>query len=105
LRKKAMDLLLSSFSKLEDTITNLTNLLTMWEKQDLMGKKLLAKTLYPSGIVVDRENILYRTQNQNVFIEYIQDITGNYGQTKKRNSELKLNYSALVEAIRLLSNL
>ena len=42
------------------------------------------------------ENILYRTQNQNVFIEYIQDITGNYGQTKKRNSELKLNYSALV---------
>jgi hypothetical protein len=91
-----MDLLLSSFSKLEDPITNLTNLLTMWEKQDLMGKKLLAKTLYPSGIVVDRENILYRTQNQNVFIEYIQDITGNYGQTKKRNSELKLNYSALV---------
>jgi len=51
------------------------------------------------------ENILYRTQNQNVFIEYIQDITGNYGQTKKRNSELKFNYSALVESIRLLSNL
>ena len=61
-----------------------------------MGKKLLAKTLYPSGIVVDRENILYRTKNQNVFIEYIQDIAGNYGQTKKRNSELKFNYSALV---------
>ena len=100
-----MDLLLSSFSKLEDPITNLTNLLTMWEKQDLMGKKLLAKTLYPSGIVVDRENILYRTQNQNVFIEYIQDITGNYGQTKKRNSELKLNYSALVESLILISNL
>ena len=96
-----MDLLLSSFSKLEDPITNLTNLLTMWEKQDLMGKKLLAKTLYPSGIVVDRENILYRTQNQNVFIEYIQDITGNYGQTKKRNSELKLNYSALVAGSRI----
>ena len=38
----------------------------------------------------------YRTQNQNVFIEYIQDITGNYGQTKKRNSELKFNYSAWV---------
>jgi len=35
------------------------------------------------------EKILYRTQNQNVFIEYIQDITDNYGQTKKRNSELK----------------
>ena len=77
-------------------VTNLSNLLTMWDKQDLMGKKLLAKTLYPSGIVVDRENILYRTQNQNVFMEYIQDITGNYRQTKKRNSELKFNYSALV---------
>ena len=88
-----------------NAVTNLTNLLTMWEKQDLMGKKLLAKTLYPSGIVVDRENILYRTQNQNVFIEYIQDITGYYGQTKKRNSELKFNYSALVESMRLLSNL
>ena len=84
-----------------NAVTNLTNLLTMWEKQDLMGKKLLAKTLYPSGIVVDRENILYRTQNQNVFIEYIQDITGNYGQTKKRNSELKLNYSALVAGSRI----
>ena len=82
-------------------VTNLTNLLTMWEKQDLMGKKLLAKTLYPSGIVVDRENILYRTKNQNVFIEYIQDIAGNYGQTKKRNSELKLNYSALVAGSRI----
>jgi hypothetical protein len=68
----------------------------MWEKQDLMGKKLLAKTLYPSGITVDRENILYRTENQNVFIEYIQDITGNFVKTKKRNSELKLNYSAWV---------
>jgi hypothetical protein len=31
-----------------------------------------------------------------VFIEYIQDITGDYGQTKKRNSEPKFNYSALV---------
>ena len=84
-----------------NAVTNLTNLLTMWEKQDLMGKKLLAKTLYPSGIVVDRENILYRTQNQNVFIEYIQDITGNYGRTKKRNSELKFNYSALVAGSRI----
>ena len=64
------------------------------------SKNQVAKTLYPSGIVVDRENILYRTQNQNVFIEYIQDITGNYGQIKKRNSELKFNYSALVARIR-----
>ena len=29
-------------------------------------------------------------------MEYVQDIMGNYGQTKKRNSELKPNYSALV---------
>ena len=45
--------------------TNLSNLLTMWDKQDLMGDN---------------------------------------GHKKKRNSELKLNYSALVESIRLLSN-
>jgi hypothetical protein len=32
-------------------------------------------------------------------------MTGDKGQTKKRNSELKLNYSALVESMRLLSNL
>ena len=88
-----------------NAVTNLSNLLTMWNKQDLMGRKLLVKTLYPKGIVVDREKTLYRTQNQNVFIEYIQDITGNYGQTKKRTSETKFNYSALVESIRLLSNL
>ena len=64
-----------------------------------------ALSLKPSGIVVYLDNILYQIQNQNVFIEYIQDITGNYGQTKKRNSELQFNYSALVESIRLLSNL
>ena len=63
------------------------------------------KTLYPKGIIVDREKILYRTQNQNVFIEYIQDVTGNKGQTKKRNSKLKFNYSTLVESLLLLSNL
>jgi len=34
-------------------VTNLSNLLTMWNKQDLMGRKLLVKTLYPKGIVVD----------------------------------------------------
>jgi len=33
----------------------------------------------------------------------IQDITGDYGQTKKRNSEPTFNYSALVEALVLLS--
>ena len=62
------------------------------------------KTLF-NEISVDVKNMLYRTQNKNVFIEYIQDLTGDNGQTKKRNSELKFNYSALVEAIRLLSNL
>jgi hypothetical protein len=36
-----------------------------------------------------------------VFIDYIQYMTGNYGQIKKRNSELKFNYSALVEYLRL----
>ena len=86
-------------------VTNLSNLLTMWDKQDLMGRKLLVKTLYPKGIVVDREKTLYRTQNRNVFIEYIQDVTEDYRQTKKRNSETKFNYSALVEALLLLSNL
>ena len=69
-------------------VTNLSNLLTMWDKQDLMERKLLVKTLY-------------RTQNQNVFIEYIQDLTGDNGQTKKRNSELKFNYSALVARSRI----
>jgi hypothetical protein len=88
-----------------NAVTNLSNLLTMWNKQDLMGRKLLVKTLYPKGIVVDREKTLYRTQNQNVFIEYIQDLTGDNGQTKKRNSELKFNYSALVDNSIEISNL
>jgi len=54
----------------------------MWDKQDLMGRKLLVKTLYPKGIVVDREKTLYRTPNQNVFIGYIQDVTADYGKQK-----------------------
>ena len=82
-------------------VTNLSNLLIMWDKQDFIGKKLLVKTLYPKGIVVPREKTLYQTENRNVFIEYIQDVTGDNGQTKKRNSELKFNYSALVARSRL----
>ena len=104
---QALDLqvIMMHFNVESSAVTNLSNLLTIWDKQDLMGRKLLVKTLYPKGIVVDREKILYRTQNQNVFIEYIQDVTGDKGQTKKRNSELKFNYSALVESMKLLSNL
>lgn len=34
-------------------VTNLINLLIMWDKQDLLGNKLFVKTLYPTGIVVD----------------------------------------------------
>jgi hypothetical protein len=47
------------------------------------SKNQVAKTLYPSGIVVDRENIHYRTQNQNVFIEYIQIYNEQLGTNKK----------------------
>ena len=75
--------------------------LVMWDKQDLLGKKIMIKSLYPKGIFVDVKNMLYRTRNKNMFIEYIQDITGDYGQTKKRNSELTFNYSALVARSRI----
>ena len=84
-----------------NAVENLSNLLVMWDKQDLLGKKIMIKSLYPKGIFVDVKNMLYRTQNKNVFIEYIQDITGDYGQTKKRNSEPKFNYSALVARSRI----
>ena len=59
----------------------------------------------PSGTVVDREKILYRTTNQNVFIAFIQGVTRDSGQTKKRNSEQKFSYAALVESLGLLSKL
>jgi hypothetical protein len=51
--------------------------------------------------------IFKRNQNsrqyfsQNIFIKYIQDVTGDNGQTKKRNSETKFNYSALVAGSRI----
>jgi hypothetical protein len=73
----------------------------MWDKQDLMGKKLLVKTLYSTGIIVDREKTLYRTPNQNVFIGYIQDVTGDYRQSTKRNSECNFNCSAWVARSRI----
>ena len=77
-------------------VENLCNLLEVWKKQDLQGKKLLISTLYPTGIKVDIENGLYRTQTINTFVEYIQDIASVDNKTKKRNSETKFNYSALV---------
>jgi hypothetical protein len=79
--------------------------LIMWNKQNLLGKKIMIKSLYPKGILVDGKNMLYRTENKNQFIAYIQDIAGFDGQIKKRKSETKINFSALVEALRLLSNL
>ncbi len=87
-------------------LENLSNLLIMWNKQNLLGKKIMIKSLYPKGILVDGKNMLYRTQNKNPFIAYIQDITGVDGQTKKRNSETKFNFSALVAPTRieLISN-
>ncbi|MEC8739264.1 MAG: hypothetical protein VXX63_05250, partial [Bacteroidota bacterium] len=76
-----------------NAVSNLSNLLTMWEKQDLMGKKLLAKTLYPKGILVDREKILYRTTNQNVFIAFIQGVTR--GIADQQKSEIVNKNSAI----------
>lgn len=66
----------------------------------------MIKSPYPKGILVDGKNMLYRTQNKNPFIAYIQDITGVDSQTKKRNSETKFNFSALVAPTRieLISN-
>ncbi len=78
----------------------------MWNKQNLLGKKIMIKSLYPKGILVDGKNMLYRTENKNQFIAYIQDIAGFDGQIKKRNSETKFNFSALVAPTRieLISN-
>ena len=87
-------------------LENLSNLLIMWNKQNLLGKKIMIKSLYPKGILVDGKNMLYRTENKNQFIAYIQDIAGVDGQIKKRNSETKINFSALVAPTRieLISN-
>ena len=57
-------------------LENLSNLLIMWNKQNLLGKKIMIKSLYPKGILVDGKNMLYRTENKNQFIAYIQDIAG-----------------------------
>ncbi len=69
------------------------------------GKQAICKNTLPNRNSSGLRKTLYRTQNQNVFMEYIQDVTRITDKQKKRNSELKFNYFALVEAIRRLSNL
>ena len=80
----------------EKAIDNLCNLLTLWDKLDVLGKKRIVKSIFPAGISVDKVKSIYRTQNLNVFIDYIQEITRDTTQIKKRNKEVNFTYSALV---------
>jgi site-specific DNA recombinase len=88
----------------EKAIDNLCNLLTLWDKLDILGKKRITKSIFPEGVSVDKEKSICRTQNFNIFIDYIQEITRDTAQTKKRNKEGNFTYSALVEGSRRLSN-
>jgi len=48
-------------------VTNLINLLTMWDKQDLMGKKLLEKTLPKRNSSGSRKNTLSNPKSECIY--------------------------------------
>ena len=88
---------LSNHEKLsQTTIQTMCNLLNIWQNGDQDVKGQFIKAIFPSGIVVARENSHYRTENLNPAIQLISELMGHRGQTKKRNKMDLPTYSALV---------
>ena len=80
----------------ESLVDTLSNLLTIWNKGKYHTKRNLIEAVFPEGIVYDKENNGYRTENINCAIGYIQSIARDEGPKKKRNKKVKPPYSALV---------
>jgi len=59
-------------------------------------KDQFIKAIFPTGIVLERENGDYRTSDLNPAILLISELMGDIDQTKKRNKMDLPTYSALV---------
>lgn len=99
---KKIDKTVSNHKKLtEGALQTLCNLLTIWDKADFDTKQKLLKAVYPEGIVLDKKNNDYRTNNVNVAIRCIQGIARDLENKKKRNNQDEPSYSALVARSRI----
>ena len=99
-------------SKMEKTLSNptkhvknavefMSKIQTMWQLSNPEGKSKLLKTIYPKGILFDTENNSYRTSGLNPAIRCMVEMVSGSRETKKRNSDDKLTYSALVARSRI----
>ena len=80
----------------ESTVRTMCNLLTIWQKCDSVTASKFVQSIYPEGIVLDKENGNYRTSGLNPAIRVISELVQDSGETKKRNKMDLLTYSALV---------
>ena len=92
-----MDNSLSNHQELtESTLQTMCNLLTIWKKCDSITASAFIQSIFPSGIVLDKENGNYRTTGLNPAIRVISELVQGTGETKKRNKLDLPTYSALV---------
>ncbi|MGB0850430.1 MAG: recombinase family protein [Bacteroidia bacterium] len=82
-------------------VETLSNLLNMWNKGKYHTKRNLIEAVFPEGIIYDKQNNTYRTDNINCAIGYIQGIATDDEPKKKRNKKDKPSYSALVARSRI----
>ena len=93
---------LSNHEKLsQKTIQAMCNLLNIWQKCDPEVKDQFIKAIFPTGIVLERENGDYRTSGLNPAILVVSELMRDIAQTKKRNKMDLPTYSALVAGSRI----
>ena len=85
----------------QSMVDTLSNLLTIWNEGKYHTKRNLIEAVFPEGIVYDKQNSTYRTENINCAIGYIQGIATDDELKKKRNKKDKPSYSALVARSRI----
>jgi site-specific DNA recombinase len=110
--KEDMDPISLEIEKIQNPLSNLdislekignllSNLLNIWEKGDITARSKFLKCVYPRGILLDKEKPHYRTFGLNPVIRYVSTLTRVSEETKKRNSEENITYSALVARSRI----
>ena len=82
--------------QIERAVVIASKLADLWLKGDSEEKKVLQNILFPEGLIYDRKNDHYRTQNVNVVIELIRRLSEGYELKKEGQTTFSNDLSASV---------
>ena len=85
--QKEMEVAIPQISNLEkllcQSMEKLQNLSKIWSSSGYEGKRILQKTLFPTGVQFDAEKHQYLTSNCNQYLKLISLISNDYEENKK----------------------